>query len=204
MNEKQAVKKTAPKKAAKKTAVEAIRWFTVGSLVAIMAVLVGGIIVNNQPSSDDGVIVSLYENTAIIYNSEEVSPVLFGYTSAMVGLMEENGFDSIIFGRVNIPINGGPVEFTTIDGKNPIPLESIISVLRKKELKATFAMVDNSTGMGFPTPVTLWTDGHLTEEIKPGIKFAGIGWSSPQTFIRSRNIIFEYNLEDNEMEWVIK
>ena len=108
----------------------------------------------------------------VIYNLKENSFPL-EYRNRITEWAKRQGYDGIVFGRIQPQFNGGVV-YTSYSGRNEVPLEYVTERLRKAGCKNAISVMGNRSNFWLPYPFTYQIDGDLNFYKSKGINAAGL------------------------------
>jgi len=106
-----------------------------------------------------------------IYNAYE-DKFPFQYRLRLAEWAKEQGYDGIVFGRLQ-PLFDGGVKFATYSGKNEVPVDYVVEKLRLNGCKNVISVMSNRDKFWLPYPFTYQVDGDLKVYESNGISAAG-------------------------------
>jgi hypothetical protein len=109
----------------------------------------------------------------------------------------DHGFDSIIIGRIQEPINEGMMMYATFDGQNRVPFQFVLDKLKDKGCTKTVSFMFNRNNFDLPWPIVAQTNGPLRIYNSEGIKVAGFALSKDKLRVTASN--FDGYITDNKL-----
>lgn len=138
-----------------------------------------------------------YQNgIPVLYNAEETAST-DEIREAITTWAIENGYDSVVIGRIQ-PGFSGQYTFATTDGKNQVPLTNIMQKLKTIGSVKAASFMSNRSNFWLPAPFAFQIDGELKVEREEGMQLAGFGIIKPKTILTADN--FEAVIKDKYLD----
>jgi len=137
----------------------------------------------------------------VIHNAKEDKfPV--EYRNRLSEWAKAEGFDGIVFGRIQ-PLFGGGIKYATYSGMNEVPMHYVVDELRENQCSNVISVMSNKTEFHLPYPFSYQTNGDFKIWQTKGISAAGFfNFIDPKIKFRADN--FEGTLNDGELSVTLK
>lgn len=153
------------------------------------------------------IIVTKNDGLTVVYNAADETIINY-HQESLCNWAKEKEYDSIIIGRIQEPMDGGEMEFSTYDGKNRVPLKFVVERLEEMGCNKTVSFMFNMSNFTMPHPIVDQTYGKLRIYPSEGLKVAGFALTADKLRITSSNFDGEIKngvIEGNfETPWDIK